>query len=254
MDVKRTLRRWGPTARLVSEAAWRRRVRSDAVLRECRAQITPGSVAVDVGAFDGVYALGMRWAAGRGGGVIAFEPNPESFAALQRRTWGSGVDARWQAVSDVPALLTLHVPSSEAGAEPKVTRGSLIEPVGGGLLRYEVEAVTLDDALAVDAARLSLIKVDAEGWESQVLAGAESILAAHRPTLIVEIEQRHLDRRDMRASAVVESIARFGYEVAGISSHGLIPWADYRFDLHQRVDGEGPYVSDFLFRAAGSAR
>ena len=65
-----------------------------------------------------------------------------------------------------------------------------------------------------DWPRLRLVKVDVEGYESDVLAGLEPILAAgHRPAVAVEL---HLDIDPDAGGFVVDFARRFGLAVARI--------------------------------------
>jgi hypothetical protein len=48
------------------------------------------------------------------------------------------------------------------------------------------------DRYGLEGARF--LKIDVEGHESKVLKGATALLAASRPAVLVEIEQRHLEQ------------------------------------------------------------
>jgi FkbM family methyltransferase len=237
----------------LTERAWRRRLDTDPVLRECRRVSVPGTTVIDVGASEGLYALAMRARVGRHGRVIAFEPNPDSFAGLRLRTWHSGIDARQQAASDSATRTELHVPFAKDGTSAEVGLGSLVEPARERGVAHMVDTTRLDDLLDEDLLPISLIKIDVEGWEVETLEGAKELIRAHSPKLIVEIEQRHLARRMIDARDVVNSIADQGYRVSVISANGLSPWNDFDFEAHQRVANLRPggdaaaYLNNFMF-------
>src|SRR6185436_14986864 len=66
---------------------------------------------------------------------------------------------------------------------------------------------TLDDWIAhygIDVAAVSLIKVDTQGWESHVLAGATQLLSAHHPAWVIEVSPRHLQAAGTPLATLIE--------------------------------------------------
>jgi hypothetical protein len=66
------------------------------------------------------------------------------------------------------------------------------------------------DIIPVDAlglARCHLIKIDVEGMEGEVLAGAAATIARHRPVLYVENDRR------AKSAALITQILSLGYEL-----------------------------------------
>jgi FkbM family methyltransferase len=89
---------------------------------------------------------------------------------------------------------TLRVP--RYAHEPGHYRATLSEanqfadtPVQG-VDEVEVEVAPLDDLLRLSERRVGVVKIDTEGFELPVLAGARALVARHRPVLIVEIDRR----------------------------------------------------------------
>jgi FkbM family methyltransferase len=142
------------------------------------AVLRPGSHAWDVGAYFGYHTLLMRRVAGAHR-VIALEPDPSNRAHLERHL----------ALNDATDVTVLPV---AAGAAPgrgrvevyRVPSGNEVVPVNDGA--GELEIVTLDGLLDRYPPP-SLIKVDVEGAEDAVLAGARRVLEDVRPTWIIEL-------------------------------------------------------------------
>ncbi|WP_307853655.1 FkbM family methyltransferase [Streptomyces tagetis] len=70
------------------------------------------------------------------------------------------------------------------------------------------------DQLAHEAGleRLTFVKADVEGAELAVLMGSSATLRRHRPTLLLEIERRHLAKYGVDPADVLRHLRGFGYQ------------------------------------------
>lgn len=91
---------------------------------------------------------------------------------------------------------------------------------GGTFLTYEnnkdprrsVQVVRLDDFVDENKLQsISLIKIDVEGFEMEVLKGASDVLRNFKPTLFVEIDDAFLARQQSSAEAVFDFLISHGY-------------------------------------------
>ncbi len=157
-----------------------------AILREL---VPPGRTAVDVGANRGIYSYALSRIAAR---VEAFEPNPAlaRFVAgkLKRRVRVHAV-----ALASRAGTGTLHVPNTDKGV-PLHLLGSLGNVhATQDIARIEVPLATLDGFALAD---VGFIKIDVEGSELDVIAGAARTIARDRPHLLVELlNHPHRDPR-----------------------------------------------------------
>jgi FkbM family methyltransferase len=130
---------------------------------------------LDVGANEGQFALELR-ELGYRGRIISFEPIPEVFAKLQAR---AATDPSWDVynlgLGAEDGELPLHVASSSVFSSFKHPGAYVSEAFSASrIVRDEpVKIVRLDDFLAAqpDAGR-TLLKVDTQGYEEEVLLGA----------------------------------------------------------------------------------
>jgi FkbM family methyltransferase len=196
-----------------------------------------GGVAIDVGANLGEWALPLARRVGAGGRLYAFEPQPHIRGAL-------GESLRLNNLTQA-SLLPYAVSDREGEsmmALPQVTSSAVdsgqahLGAPGSGEIGLAVETVTLDGfATRKGLTRLDLIKIDVEGHERAVLAGAASLLARFRPVIVLEIGHETADDR----AAIHALLMGSGYGLGGILlDHGIAPaeWDDYRA-------GRGPFVS-----------
>jgi FkbM family methyltransferase len=140
----------------------------------------PRRVSVDIGANLGGYTRLLRKLSAQ---VIAYEPNPELAARLDRVfRFSRSVKVRRCALSDTSGVATMRIPSDhgrstiEAGND---IGGREASPV-------DVETRRLDEEPLGDVA---FIKIDVEGHELAVLRGAEGLLRRSRPALLIEASE-----------------------------------------------------------------
>lgn len=150
-----------------------------------RAVLPRDGVAFDIGANVGAFACALATLA-PDGRVIAVEPSPATAAALRRTVALNGlverITVQETAVGAMPGRARFH---AEAGhtAGSHLLHADTMAPER--LTPVEVAVTTLD-ALAAGLERLDLIKIDVEGFESEVLDGAAATLARCRPVVLAE--------------------------------------------------------------------
>jgi len=217
--------------------------------------VAPGAVAIDIGAEYGLYAWTLADLVGADGQVVVVEPQPGLARALRRnaRLLGAvNVEVRSLALSDVTGEGSLSQP--QRGGLPVHGRTFLADDTSGLGSNAEFSAhrsisvpvETLDNLVSeLGLERVDFIKADVEGAEARLLAGGAETLRRFRPTLLVELEDRHLSRFDTTVAAVVEWLAGFGYT----TSHWE-PWT--RGGAGSWLPGIAPGLAgrNVLFRAS----
>jgi FkbM family methyltransferase len=206
--------------------ASRRDRRDGRQLRLLLSMLPEDANCIDIGANMGVVLREIVRVAPRGR-HIAYEPLPELAAELAREF--PQVDVRAAAVSDHAGEATFH------RHKARDTRSSLsaLDYDEDQLERFQVPLEDLDSSLPEDFAP-TLVKIDVEGAEEQVVRGAERTLARHRPIVVFE----HSD-----------SARHFG--TSSETLHSLFTAAGLRvFD----IDGGGPYSPAELAKRVDSGR
>jgi FkbM family methyltransferase len=168
--------------------------------------LAAGSI-VDVGAHMGVYLLNFR--ACSEAPIIAFEPEPFTFSLLTHNARSNrlqSVDLRNVACGDSTRAVGLN-----AGINSNIEAGdSGATPSAAHAIALSVPLVRLDDELrSVDA--VSFLKIDCEGYEYEVLAGAREILARHRPVIFLELHPRYIESYGHTLSDVCALLRSHGY-------------------------------------------
>jgi len=162
-----------------------------------------GSTAYDLGANHGIHTLLMARLVGSAGHVYAFEPVPENVCRLRENIAlndFSNVNVIEAAVAEQPGTESFGRGGSHA-------TGHLTGGAGNPCGDLRVKAVSLDDQVfAQNAGPPDFIKIDVEGAESRVLAGAQRVLETHQPILLVAL---HTPEQD---TAVGQTLSGLGYE------------------------------------------
>lgn len=170
---------------------------SELMLRSLRrAQGT--STAVDVGANIGYYTLLLAKVCKK---VYAFEPDKECFEILKKNIEENklkNVTLINKAVSDKKGKVNFVVDKNNFGnSRIKSQRDCHVaKPPRNDVL---IGTVKLDDEVKE---RVDLIKIDTQGWEPKVIAGAKRIIKKYRPIMFMEYsptsyEENNLDYKTM---------------------------------------------------------
>jgi FkbM family methyltransferase len=142
-----------------------------------------GMNALDIGANHGVYALEIARCTGSGR-VWAFEPTSAPRANLVRSVKANELEDR---VTVVPAGLADRAGSASFAIGDN---SELNSRSGTSARRETVRLEALDDYLARHApgVEISFVKMDAEGGELLVLAGAQRFFEAQSPVVLFELK------------------------------------------------------------------
>jgi len=187
--------------------------------------LRPDDICFDVGANLGYYTVLMAKAVPQGR-VYAFEPDPFSHALLQlnvRINRLENVVVNCLALGERPGTSSFFRCTDSAYNSFKDTARKAVSSV------IEVPVTTLDEFVAVnDVPRVDFVKVDVEGAEGLVLAGAKRLLqdSAQRPRLLLlELVDRNHEAFGDSAAEIVESLRRTHYEPFVLSAQKPMAYA-----------------------------
>ncbi len=146
--------------------------------------LRPGDCFWDVGANIGFYTLTAARVVGPTGRVVAFEPAAHAWQALHTNVIlnpSKSIHLVRLAISDRSGQATLHRHAAYADGG-----ASLVARDGYHLETEVVTTLPLDDYLAqTGGPPPTFLKIDVEGHEAGVLAGAQKLLAGTEPPLIL---------------------------------------------------------------------
>jgi len=166
--------------------------------------VKPGNHVVEAGANIGSHTIGLARSVGPHGRVYAFEPQRACYSLLQSQIALNQVyqvQAYSEALGHSPERLWLPYidyskPDNFGGASLSCNQSPQAEAI---------DVTTLDSRLP--DAPLSLIKIDVEGMEEDVIRGGSNLIRKHRPMLYVEND------RIEKSRSLVALIMEFGYRL-----------------------------------------
>lgn len=193
----------------------------DDVIRDAIfARLAPGAVILDVGANVGAWTVPMARRLNADGRVYAFEPVPANRGRLERAVTANAlhnVTISPFALGDSSRNVDMWLRSALTGADSGT---AAVVPTGTGHLT--ISMCPLDDWAAQEGLeRLDFIKLDVEGAEFFVLAGAEQVLARFRPLILAEFDEYWISTHGRTATDVTRWAAAHDYRMN-------------RWDRHQR--------------------
>ena len=150
--------------------------------------ISVGSTVVDVGAYIGTHTLAFAKFVGDEGTVVALEPQQATFDLLTKNLAENNIKnvlPKRAVVGsifgrlDIPSIDPTHDESFGSASLKQVTLG--ISPATG--LNENVSSLTID---SLELQQCSFIKLDVEGMEEAVIAGARHTIEKFEPAIYAE--------------------------------------------------------------------
>ena len=180
-------------------------------------------IVLDVGANLGIVSviLARRFADRV---VYAFEPNPTTYAALQDNlalNRCANVQAHAVAIADHDGSI-LFAANPKDRATTSITTADLPHAIS-------VECSTIDSFLTriAKAESVSFLKVDVEGFEALVFAGADDALKDRRiATVYFEVAPKLAIMRGFEPEAGARILLRHGYELKRVDENGRLQGAN----------------------------
>jgi FkbM family methyltransferase len=185
-----------------------------AVARAIRDHLKEGQKFWDIGANIGWFSIFASSIVGPRGQVIAIEPSPQVFATLSAHVKAEKcISALWLGVgnADDMRLFAEHGHCTYSSFVEEVTKINVRFAPSVPITQVEVGLRKVDSLVAELASVPSVIKIDVEGYELEVLRGAANLLSSGRPVLIVEVHPPQLQLSGSSEEALFQFLADAGY-------------------------------------------
>jgi FkbM family methyltransferase len=143
--------------------------------------LRPGMTAIDIGANLGVYSLPMARLAGPEGQVFAYEPATETRRLLAISKAKNGADNLH--------IIAMALSDGEREGHLVLAASSELNTLDGSGPGERVQITSLDaEEKTRNWGDIDFLKIDAEGEEERILAGAETFFAKRSPLVMFEVK------------------------------------------------------------------
>ena len=209
--------------------------------------LQPGDTFVDVGGHFGYFSLLASRLVGPAGRVVAFEASASTHAVLHANVHAqANITAYHQALSDQPGTISffefpvLYNEFNTMNVDQFRQEKWFAESPP---TKIEVSAVPLDAVVQREELNPTIIKIDVEGAELQVIRGATDTLRRLRPLVVMEYlaPNRHNTAHREAATLLLE----LGYRGYAPASDGQLEACD---DLDAYLTRHGIESVNFVFR------
>lgn len=163
-----------------------------------------GAMLFDVGAHRGLFSL-IHCALSPDRRAVLFEPSPSLAKDARGLLVLNGLDGR----AEVRACGVGDRTGRRQIVEDAL--GFAIEAKGGAAGAETIEFTTLDDEWRRTGVAPSIVKIDVEGAEAEVVRGAAALLRDTRPVLFLELHMDELERRGESTRALLAELTAAGY-------------------------------------------
>lgn len=200
--------------------------------------LKPHDVFIDIGANLGLHTLAAARAMQGKGRIFAFEPFEPTQRLLAEsiriNEFTSIVEIHQAAVSNRAGRKTLYL----GGSSGHHSLYKIAQSSGALLQTVDVPLVKLSD-IVPESISVSLIKIDVEGAELDVLDGAKSLIAS-KPSIamIVEFGFAHLQRTGHTTQDWLAAFKNLGFEFRAVNAHTgqLEAWTEEQLEAVDSVN------------------
>lgn len=211
--------------------------------------------AIDIGANEGIYSYVLSRLCTH---VESFEPQPwctENLLAYSK-SFNKNINIHNVGLADFNGSLALNIPQSNGDYSQSVSGLGSITTGLASFNRTEDNHVTIDLPIRqldeYNFQDVAFIKIDVEGFESRVIEGSLNTIVREKPTIMIEVEARHLDGKSIEE--IFDRIVSLGYKGQFIHQGCLKSLADFKHQIQERQNSflEDMYpntcINNFIFQ------
>ncbi len=190
-------------------------------IKELSKLMDPSGVFLDIGAFNGLFSiiLGKVYPKAT---FYAFEPSVANFARLKHNITTNrmaNVLPINLGLGEKTGLQDFYVPSDNSITTVSSVSSAFFQNHSNSKpSKSEMKTVSIDDWCLETKVRPDIIKIDVEGYELEVLSGAQQILAKYKPVVLCEIFTKKCTEETFKSSlpnvySIEDMMNKLGYSI-----------------------------------------
>lgn len=176
--------------------------------------VKPGMTVIDIGANIGATTLSLAKRVMPHGKVFSFEPSPYNYQCasdnVSLNNFGNIKLVNQGLGKEKATAFLYNVNTNNRGMQ------RLLKETGENST-YEKSAVNIDtldsSMVSFSISAPSLIKIDVEGYEYNVLQGGKETIMKHRPALFIELDDNNLKEQGNNAKQLVDFVLQLEYKI-----------------------------------------
>ncbi len=202
--------------------------------------IKSGDVVVDVGSNIGIHTIYLSKLVGKSGKVYSFEPEPNNFALLKKNIEFNKCDnviIEHKAISNKTGKIKLLISNNMAGH--RISNSDSQENT------IIIDCVSLDDYFKNHYQKIDFIKIDAEGFDGNVIQGGQKIFTESKNlNMLTEFHSALLKNSDMSPKQFIELIEKNNFIIYDSRDDKFL--ATNFQELSKKFDDDKYYLTDLF--------
>jgi FkbM family methyltransferase len=168
---------------------------------------TLGKEIIDIGGNNGSFAIDFAHLVGDNGKVFTFEPQRIIFQQLCCNLFLNGITnvyAKNIAIGDKNEIVKIEIPNYFDEGDVNFGAAEIqLDDKGEDIECKRLDDFTFDDVV--------IIKIDVQGYENNVILGAQETIKKHRPYIFIEFENHLLEKFGTNEDELREKIESLKY-------------------------------------------
>lgn len=196
--------------------------------------VSPSATVLDIGANVGAHTLHLAQCVGPQGRVLAFEPTEFAYRKLSRNlelnpALGGRVSSHhcFLAAEDeanIPSAIYSSWPLNLPEAQSLPEENLHTKHLGRAMPTEAAQARSIDSILAEAGNPLiQLVKLDVDGFETEILRGAKTLLRESRPIFVMELAPYVLEERGTSLAELLGVFKPYGYRFHNERTNQQLP-------------------------------
>lgn len=175
---------------------------------------------LDIGANVGYYSVLLGLSLQDDAGLIAFEPFPQSYKALQNNLNLNQLEDKVNtvqiALSDKAGIAELYVPELSGSSAASLNS---LHPTENET-KVRIRTTTLDAIVSeYQLANIDLIKIDVEGAEWLVLQGGWKTIKLYRPVIFAELLRKWSAKFSYHPNTILANLSELDYSCFAVGKN-----------------------------------
>ncbi len=185
--------------------------------------VRPGMKVLDIGANIGATTLNIAKKVGPTGKVFSFEPCPYNFDLATENILinnFSNISLINQGLGNEKTTAYLYNVNTYNRGMQRLLKDT---SQNNSYEKTKVAVDTLDNSMKKFCIPSpSLVKIDVEGFEYNVIIGGKETILAHKPNLFIELDDNNLREQNATAQKLVQLLTSFRYEIMNAATGAMV--------------------------------